>query len=155
MLFRSNTGKVLVDAGIAEAEQPQNCVPGPVSTPPGTPDPEALPVGPAGKVCWSGGTAHVYINLDGREVAGSVAEEDYEATRDAVITAFEQLRHPPNPDVPLVAGVFRKEDLRDVGGGDALHPSRTGDVVVTLAPPYRFDDAIEGVAVAKAIPVLA
>ena len=120
-----------------------------MSTPPGTPDPEALPVGPAVKVCWSGGTAHIYINLDGREAAGSVAEEAYEPTRDAIIAAFEQLRDPANPDVPVVAGVFRKEELRDVGGADALHPSRTGDVVVTLAPPYRFDDAIEGAVIAK------
>ena len=150
-----NAGKVLVDAGIAAAEQPENCVPGPVSTPPAPPDPEALPVGPAVKVCWSGGTAHVYINLDGREAAGSVAEDAYEPTRDAIIAAFEQLRDPTNPDVPVVAGVFRKEELRDVGGADALHPSRTGDVVVTLAPPYRFDDAIEGVVVAKAMPVVA
>ena len=44
-----NAGKVLVDAGIAAAEQPENCVPGPVSAPPGTPDPEGLPVGPAVK----------------------------------------------------------------------------------------------------------
>ena len=150
-----NAGKLLVDAGIAAAEQPENCVPGPVSTPPGTPDPEALPLGPAVKICWSGGTAHVYINLDGREAAGSVAEDAYEPTRDAIIAAFEQLRDPTNPNVPIVAGVFRKEELRDVGGADALHPSRTGDVVVTLAPPYRFDDAIEGVVIAKATPVVA
>jgi 2',3'-cyclic-nucleotide 2'-phosphodiesterase (5'-nucleotidase family) len=149
-----NAGQVLVDAGLAEAEQPENCVPGPVSTPAGTPDPEALPLAPAVKVCWSGATAHVYINLDGREAAGSVAEDAYEPTRNAVIAAFERLRDPANPDLPVVAGIFRKEELRDAGGADALHPSRTGDVVVTLASPYRFDDAIEGVVVAQAIPVL-
>jgi 2',3'-cyclic-nucleotide 2'-phosphodiesterase (5'-nucleotidase family) len=149
-----NAGKVLVDAGVTDAEQPENCVPGPVNAPPGTPDPEALPVGPAVKACWSGGTAHVYINLDGREAAGSVAEEAYEPTRDAIVAAFEQLRDQGNPDQP-VATVFRKEDLRDVGGADALHPSRTGDVVVTLAPPYRFDDPIEGSVVAEVMPVLA
>ncbi|MBW3633456.1 MAG: 5'-nucleotidase C-terminal domain-containing protein, partial [Chloroflexi bacterium] len=148
-----NAGKVLVDAGIAEAEQLENCVPGPVSAPPGTPDPEGLAVGPAVKVCWSGGTGHVYINLDGREPAGSVAEDDYEPTRDAVIAAFEQLRDEANSGVPVIAEVYRKEDLRDVVGADVLHPSRTGDVVVTLAPPYRFDDAIEGVTVPKATPV--
>ena len=60
-----------------------------------------------------------------------MAEDAYEPTRDAIIAAFEQLRDPTNPDVPVVAGVFRKEELRDVGGADALHPSRTGDVVVT------------------------
>jgi 2',3'-cyclic-nucleotide 2'-phosphodiesterase (5'-nucleotidase family) len=150
-----NAGKVLVDAGIADAEQPENCVPGPVSMPPGTPDPKALPIGPAVKVCWSGGTAHVYFNLDGREAAGSVAEDAFETTRDAVIAAFEQLRDPANPDQPVVAALFRKEDLRDLGGADALHQSRTGDVVVTLAPPYRFDDEIEGVIMAEAMPVLA
>ena len=150
-----NAGKVLADAGIAAAEQPENCVPGPVSAPPGTPDPEALPVGPAVKICWSDGTAQVYINLDEREAAGSVAEDAYEPTRDAIIAAFEQLRDPINPDVPIVAGVFRKEELRDVGGADALHPSRSGDVVVTLAPPYRFDDAIEGVVISKARPIVA
>ena len=81
---------------------------------------------------------------------GSVAEDAYEPTRDAIIAAFEQLRDPTNPDVPVVAGVFRKEELRDVGG--PMPSTRAGgDVVVTLAPPYRFDDAIEGVVVAKAI----
>ncbi len=86
-----DAGQVLVDAGIAEAAQPENCVPGPVSEPPGTPDPEALPVGPAVKACWAGGTAHLYINLDGREAAGSVAEDAYEPTREGVIAAFEIL----------------------------------------------------------------
>jgi 2',3'-cyclic-nucleotide 2'-phosphodiesterase (5'-nucleotidase family)/predicted AlkP superfamily phosphohydrolase/phosphomutase len=149
-----NASKVLVDAGIADGPQPENCVPGPVTTPSGTPDLEALPVGPAVKVCWSGGTANIYINLDGREAAGSVAEEAYESTRDAIIAVFEQLRDPANPDEPVVAGIFRKEELRDVSGVDALHPSRTGDVVITLAPPYRFDESIEG-AVAEVMPVLA
>ncbi len=149
-----NAGTVLVEAGIVEADQPENCVPGPVSTPPGTPDPEGLPAGPAVKACWAGGTAHLYINLEGREPAGSVAEDAYEPTRDAIIAAFEQLRDEANSGAPVVAGVYRKEDLRDVAGADALHPSRTGDVVVTLAPPYRFDDAIEGAVVAKAMPVV-
>ena len=145
-----NAGRVLVEAGVTEAEQPENCVPGPVTAPPGTPDPEALPVGPAVKACWSGGTADIYVNLDGREAAGSVAEEDYEAMRDAVVAAFEGLRHEADPDATVVAGVFRKEELRDVGGADALHPSRAGDVVVVLAPPYRFDDGLEGAAIGKA-----
>ncbi|MDQ3226568.1 MAG: alkaline phosphatase family protein, partial [Chloroflexota bacterium] len=148
-----NAGQVLADAGIAESAQPANCVPSPVSEPPGTPDPEALPFGPAVKVCWSGGTAHVYVNLEGREAAGSVAEDAYEPLRDAIVAAFETLRDPATPDAAVVAEVFRKEELRDVAGADALHPSRTGDVVVTLAPPYRFDDTIEGVAIAKASPV--
>lgn len=140
-----NVGQVLADAGLAEQAQPQNCIPGVVSAPPGTPDPEALPVGPAVKACWSGGTAHIYVNLDGREAAGSVAEDDYNATRQAIVDAFNALRDAENPDAPVVANVFLKEELRDVGGADALHPSRTGDVVVTLAPPYRFENLAGGV----------
>ena len=153
--FAVNAGQVLVEAGLAEAEQPANCVPGPVTTPPGTPDPEALPVGPGLKACWSGGTAHIYVNLEEREVAGTVAEDDYEPTRDAVIAAFTDLRDPANPDASVVAAVFRKEEVRDVGGADGLHPSRTGDVVVVLAPPYRFDAPVAGTAIAAANPVAA
>jgi 2',3'-cyclic-nucleotide 2'-phosphodiesterase (5'-nucleotidase family) len=145
-----DAGQVLVDAGLAESAQPENCVPGPVSEPAGTPDPEALPVGPMAKACWSGGTAHIYLNLDGREAAGSVAEDAYEPMREGIIAAFDSVTH---DGAPVVAGVFRKEDLRDVAGADALHPSRTGDVVVTLAPPYRFGDAGEGV-VAEAAPAV-
>jgi 2',3'-cyclic-nucleotide 2'-phosphodiesterase (5'-nucleotidase family) len=136
-----NAGQVLADAGLAEAAQPENCVPAAVSAPPGTPEPEALPVGPKVKACWSGGTAHIYVNLDGREAAGSVAEDDYEATRDAIVKAFTDLRDPDQPDATVVSGVYRKEELRNLGVVDALHPSRSGDVVVALSPPYRFDDA--------------
>ncbi len=147
-----DAGRVLVDAGIAEAAQPANCVPGPVSEPPGTPDPEALPVGPAVKACWSGGTAHLYVNVDGREAAGSVAEDAFEPTREGIIAAFESVT---DDGTPVVAAVFRKEDLRDVGGADALHPSRTGDIVVTLAAPYRFGDSVTDSVIGKAAPLAA
>jgi 2',3'-cyclic-nucleotide 2'-phosphodiesterase (5'-nucleotidase family) len=147
-----NPGQVLIDAGLAEAAQPGNCKPGPVTAPLGTPDPEAPPVGPAVKACWSDGTAHIYLNFADREAAGTVAEDDYEAKRDAIIAAFSYLRDPANPDATVVAAVFRKEELRDVAGTDALHPSRTGDVVVVLAPPYRFDDSVADAAIAPVSP---
>jgi 2',3'-cyclic-nucleotide 2'-phosphodiesterase (5'-nucleotidase family) len=143
-----NAGQVLANAGLAEVAQPANCVPGPVSTPPGTPDPEALPAGPAVKACWTGGAAHIYVNLDGREAAGSVAEDALQATQDAVVTAFTSLRDPQRSDDPVVAGFLLKDDLRDVAGADALHPSRSGDVVIALQPPYRFADIDEGAAIA-------
>jgi 2',3'-cyclic-nucleotide 2'-phosphodiesterase (5'-nucleotidase family) len=146
-----NAGKLLVDAGLAESEQPGNCLPGAVSAPPGTPDPEALPVGPTVKACWSGGTALVYINLDGREAAGSVAEEEYEATREAIIDAFTALEDPEQPGESLV-GYWLREDLREVQNADALHPSRSPDAVFVLPPPYRFDDAVPGEALAEAAP---
>lgn len=146
-----NAGQVLADAGLAEEGQPANCEPGGVTQPPGTPDPEALPVGPRVKACWSGGTVHLYMNLDGREAAGSVPEEEYDALRDELVAAFTGLTHEANAGATVAAGVFTKEALRDIGGADALHPSRSGDVVAVLAPPYRFGDEVTGEAIAKAV----
>ncbi len=140
-----NAGQLLVDAGLAAVHPPGQGGRGGLPPPPATPDPEALPVGPAVKACWSGGTAHIYLNLDGREAAGSVPEDAYVAAGDAIVAAFADLEDPANPDATVVAGIYRKEELRDVGGVDALHPSRSGDVVVTLAPPYRFGDLEPGV----------
>jgi 2',3'-cyclic-nucleotide 2'-phosphodiesterase (5'-nucleotidase family) len=147
-----NASRVLVAAGLAEQEQPGNCLPGAVAAPPGTPDPDALPPGPKVKACWAGGAAQIYVNLEDREAAGSVAEDAYEATRDAIVAAFEHLTDPQDAAAKVVAGVYRKEALRDVAGSDALHPSRTGDVVVVLEPPYRFDDPVAGMAIAPASP---
>lgn len=148
-----NAGRVLVDAGLVETDQPANCVPGTVTMPAGTPDPEALPAGPGAKACWSGGTAHVTVNLNGREAAGSVSEDDYDAARAEIVRAFSALVDPNNPDATVVASAVLKEDLRNVDGVDALHPNRTGDVVVTLAPLYRFDDPVAGEAIAEAAPL--
>ena len=39
---------------------------------------------------------------------------------------------------------MKKEELRNVDGSDSLHPSRSGDVVVVLRPPYQFDAATLG-----------
>ena len=39
---------------------------------------------------------------------------------------------------------MKKEELRNVDGTDSLHPSRSGDVVVVLRPPYQFDAATPG-----------
>ena len=139
-----NAGQLLADLGMAETDQPDNCVPGAVTLPPGTPDPEALPVGPAAKACWSGGTAHIYVNLNEREAAGSVGDDGFEETREAIVTAFSELSDPENPEATVVNSVYLQEELRDVGGADALHPSRTGDLVVTLNPPYTFDGPTAG-----------
>jgi len=40
--------------------------------------------------------------------------------------------------------IMMKEELRNVDGSDSLHPSRSGDVVVVLRPPYQFDAATPG-----------
>ena len=133
-----DAGAVLAEAGLTEGVQPGNCVPAPVTMPEGTPDPEGLPVGPQLKACWNGQVAQIYVNVDGREAAGSVAEDALDALRDEIVAAFTAVQDPGSPGAGVVANVYRQGEARNVDGLDLLHPSRTGDVVVVLNAPYRF-----------------
>jgi len=144
--YAVNAGLVLQEAGIVETEETGNCrLSPPIESTAATPaDPEAPPAGPVAKACWAGGTAQIYLNVVDRDPTGSVPEEEYEAVRDQIVAAFESISDPANPGKTVVERVFRKEDLRDVDGTDALHPSRSGDVVVVLRPPYQFDAATPG-----------
>ena len=69
---------------------------------------------------------------------------DYEAVRNQIIDAFQNLTDPANPGKQVVLKIMKKEELRNVDGSDSLHPSRSGDVVVVLRPPYQFDAATLG-----------
>lgn len=147
--YAVNAGEVLAQAGIVETAQSGNCrYSPPIADAAATPDPEAPPSGPAAKACWAGATAQIYLNLVDREPGGVVAEEDYDTVREQVVAAFEGLTDPEHGDRPVVERVFLKEELRDVAGVDALHPSRSGDVVVVLRPPYQFDAATPGTVIA-------
>lgn len=147
--YAVNAGLALQQAGVIDVEQGSNCrVPPPIESTVGTPLPDAPPTGPAAKACWAGGTAQIYLNVVDRDPTGVVPEEAYDAGRDRIVLAFEGLTDPANPGKRVVERVFRKEELRDVSGTDALHPSRSGDVVVTLRPPYQFDAATPGELVA-------
>jgi 2',3'-cyclic-nucleotide 2'-phosphodiesterase (5'-nucleotidase family) len=128
--YAVNAGKVLADAGITGAENLSNC---------------RAPAAPVrAKACWAGGTAQIYVNLAGRDPGGIVPAGDYEAVRTQIVNAFQNLTDPANPGKQVVLRVFRKEELRNVDGTDALHPSRSGDVVVVTRPPYQFDAATAG-----------
>ena len=124
--YAVNADKVLQDAGLQGSAQTGNCR-----------------VAPSGatlaKACWAGGTAQMYVNLNGREVGGTVPTANYEAVRNQIISAFQNLTDPANPGKQVVLKIMKKEELRNVDGVDALHPSRSGDVVVVLRPPYQFD----------------
>ena len=125
--YAVNGGKIMADAGITGAENFSNC---------------RIPSAPArAKICWAGGTGQVYINLIGRDPGGVVPAAQYETVRNQIIAAYEGLTDPANPGKQVVLDVLRKEELRNVAGTDALHPSRSGDVVVVLRPPYQFDAA--------------
>jgi 2',3'-cyclic-nucleotide 2'-phosphodiesterase (5'-nucleotidase family) len=103
------------------------------------------------KACVTGGSAHIYVNLIGRDVPGAVSEDDYDWVRQMVIDAFSGLTDPENPDAEVVAGVYRREEINDTFGIAAVHPSRTGDVVVMLNPPYQFDAAAPGQAISPSL----
>ncbi|HEU0041547.1 MAG TPA: alkaline phosphatase family protein, partial [Jiangellaceae bacterium] len=128
--FAVNAGKVLFDAGLQAGEALSNCrIAGAAA--------QAM-----AKACWAGGTAEIYINLEGRDPTGVVDAADYEAVRQQIVDAFSAL----GPDVIL--DIMMKEELRDVDGSDSLHPSRSGDVVVVTRPPYQFDAATLGEVIA-------
>lgn len=147
--YSVNAGLVLQQAGLADSEALSNCRPAPVIEP-STPsaDPEAAPTGPKVKACWAGGTAQIYVNLVDRDPAGVVTEEEFGPLVDQIIAAFQGVTDPANPSATVVARVFKKDELRDVAGTDALHPSRSADVTVTLMPPYQFDAAKSGEVIA-------
>ena len=132
--YAVNAGKILSDAGIQAPEQASNC--------------RAAATTNLAKACWAGGTAEVYVNLAGRDPGGTVPPGNYEAVRNQIIAAFQNLTDPANPGKQVVLRIMKKEELRNVDGSDSLHPSRSGDVVVVLRPPYQFDAATPGTRIA-------
>jgi len=137
--YAVNVSKVLVDLGLQGAEQTSNCR-------------KAASGATRAKECHAGGTAQIYINLAGRDPAAGntpqVPAADYETVRNQIIAAFQGLTDPANPGLQVVEAVFKKEDLRNVDGSDALHPNRSGDVVVVFRPPYQTDAATPGQVIA-------
>jgi 2',3'-cyclic-nucleotide 2'-phosphodiesterase (5'-nucleotidase family) len=105
---------------------------------PAAPPNNAYVSGDLTKVCVAGGTAQIYVNPT------LPAGTTYAEVRTAVRQAFQNLTDPANPSATVVAAVLNKEDLKNVQGVDALHPSRSGDVVVVLRPPYQFDASTPG-----------
>lgn len=128
--YAVNAAKILTDAGLQTPEQPSNC--------------RAAATTNQAKACWAGGTAQFYVNLAGRDPGGTVPAASYETVRNQIIAAFQGLTDPNNPSATLVSAILKKEQLRNVDGSDSLHPSRSGDVVVVLRPPYQFDAATPG-----------
>ena len=131
--YAVNAGKVLLDAGLQTVEQNGNCRWFPT-----------LPAGQKVKACYAGGTAGFYVNLVGRHPEGVVPPAEYEAVRNQIIQAFQNLVDPANPGKQVVLAVLRKEQLANVDGTNALNAARSGDVVVVLRPPYQFDAATPG-----------
>jgi predicted AlkP superfamily phosphohydrolase/phosphomutase len=123
--YAVNAGQILEDAGLQATAQTANCRAGGAPT--------------RAKACYSGATVQIYISLIGRDPGGVVAAADYDKVREEIIAAFRNLRDPENPGKQVVLKILKKEELGNVEGSDSLHPTRSGDVVVVLRPPYQFN----------------
>ena len=153
--FAVNVSKALVDLGLQEREQSSNCRKAANDPPPAPPN---TPGNTLAKECHAGGTSQIYLNVAGRDPAGSgtppintpqIPANQYENVRNQIIDYFENLDDPNLPgQQQVVLKVMKKEELRNVDGTDALHPNRSGDVVVVFRPPYQTDAQTPGQLVA-------
>jgi hypothetical protein len=134
--YAVNAGQILEDAGLQSSAQTDNCRAG------GAPS--------QAKACYSGATVQIYISLSGRDPGGAVPAAEYETIRDEIVAAFRDLTDPGNPGKQVVSRILKKEELSDVQGSDSLCPSRCGDVVVVLRPPYQFNASTPGERIALA-----
>ncbi|HZQ09656.1 MAG TPA: alkaline phosphatase family protein [Anaerolineae bacterium] len=92
-----------------------------------------------GNIDWSrtqayaiGTMGNVYLNVRGREPNGIVEMQDYEATRDRVISAMRELCN-PETNQPIFDFVYRREEIYN---GDAL--DKAPDVVGLIDGPYHI-----------------
>jgi predicted AlkP superfamily phosphohydrolase/phosphomutase len=83
----------------------------------------------------SGGTAHLYIHLAGRERAGIVPPEDFEQVESEIIALLETLTDPATGE-PIFARIVRGSDLYPLG----LDGAYAGDIFVEAAPGYTLSD---------------
>ena len=120
--YAIDAGKVLLDAGMQNAEQNSNCRVG-------------RPASPKPKACWAGGTAQILHQPGRSRPGGVVPAADYKLFRNQIISRLPEPVRPEPPRGDVVSAIFSKEQLRNVDGSDSLHPSRSGDVVVVSSRP--------------------
>src|SRR3989338_2415893 len=95
------------------------------------------------KTVASGGTAHVYVNLSGREKNGVVPEAELEAEKQKLVQLFSVLKDPkgaqvfehilvkPNDPSEKMHCIYHEDERVDLN-----HPTNTGDVVLIAHPGY-------------------
>ncbi len=148
-----DASKVLVDLKLLSKPQTSNCRPATGET-----------IGSA-KACWAGGTVQIYLNLEGRDPAGSgftqVTATDEAATVQAIKAAFQTVQDPNDwtgDGAPegwkVIDRAYTKAESRYIPNGprsttNMAHPTRTGDLVVFSYPPYQFDAATPGTLIAR------
>jgi len=84
----------------------------------------------------SGGAAHIYINLQGRERAGVVPTEEYPKVQDAIIAALSKVTGEDGQ--PVFSRLLRRDEVNDLN----LGAPAVGDVFVQAAPGYALSDSL-------------
>ncbi|NIO68472.1 MAG: hypothetical protein GTN71_05350 [Anaerolineae bacterium] len=82
----------------------------------------------------SGGSAHVYVNLQGRERPGVVPQEEYPALLDELVRTLSEVRDPNGQ--PVFARIVRRQEM----GGLHLSSPYSGDLFVQAEPGYVLSD---------------
>ena len=130
--YAVNVGKVLADAGLRDVEQRQLQR---VSEPP------------------RAGSARAREGVPRRRHLADLHQLRREVASPARTTRrprpdhrrFQNLTDPAIPASSRSSmAVFKKRNCANVDGTDALHPNRSGDVVVVFRPPYQTDAATPG-----------
>lgn len=83
----------------------------------------------------SGSSAHIYINLQGRDSEGIVRPEDYKALQTQIITLLTSQNDPVTGE-PVFERVLANDELAELG----LNHPLSGDVFVQARCGYTLDD---------------
>ncbi|MEM4724498.1 MAG: alkaline phosphatase family protein, partial [Candidatus Hadarchaeum sp.] len=84
----------------------------------------------------SGGSAHIYMNLQGRELFGAVAPEDYEKVREQIVQALGEVRY--DKGQPVFSRIVKQQELSNL----QLEAALSGDVFVQAMPGYCLSDEL-------------
>ncbi len=84
----------------------------------------------------SGGSAHIYINLLGRDQPGLVAPEEYEDIQQQIVEMLEETQDEDGQ--PVFARILTRDELSRIH----LDSPNSGDLFVQAAPGYWLSDAL-------------
>ncbi len=82
----------------------------------------------------SGGAAHIYINLEGRDKDGIVSQEEYPALVEQIYSLLLGLQHPESGQA-VFASILRRSDLGEL---HLDHPN-SGDLFAQANPGFDLD----------------
>lgn len=83
-------------------------------------------------------SAHIYVNLHGREPNGAVAPEAYQDVLEKIISTASNFRDVRSGEA-VFDKILRKNELHQIG---LNHTHNAGDVWVRLKPGYTFSNAL-------------